>query len=228
MKRVVIDCGTSYSKVHYLDTGRRRIVPSRKLIKRAAEYSIECATGHNRVPGAAMAVNELVALAEGALRILPDRDFTVLDCGARDVKYVTVRNRSVAAMDWNTECGAFAGQVIDLLQKHFEIDPRKLPKAEGRVPVVCGVLGMTGMFDRISRGVPHARAFAEFLRGIAHNCESLIGSPDRLYLSGGLCENPAFVASFGCPAVPLGRYVLIEGMLAAIGLPPAGKVEKTE
>lgn len=217
MKRVLIDCGTSYTKIHYLETGRRRIVPSRKLLRRARDYRIECATGHNSVPGARRVENELVALAEGALRLLPDDDFTVLDCGARDLKYIKVEKRSVVAMDWNTECGAFAGQVIDLLQRHFEIDPARLPAAEGRVPVVCGVLGMTGMFDRISAGVPHERAFAEFLRGVAHNCRSLVGDPDRLYLSGGLCENPAFVAGFGCPVVPLGRYVLVEGLLAARG-----------
>ncbi|MFH1539926.1 MAG: ATPase [bacterium] len=216
MKRVVVDCGTAYSKVHYLETGRRRIVPSRRLLRRAGDYRIECATGHNRVNGARTEINELVALAEGALRLLPDGDFTVLDCGARDLKYIRVKNRSVVAMDWNTECGAFAGQVIELLQQHFEIDPGGLPAVKGRVPVVCGVLGMTGMFDRISQGVPYRVAFAEFLRGIAHNCQSLVGNPDRLYLSGGLCENPAFVASFDCPAVPLGRHVLVEGMLAVL------------
>lgn len=214
MKRIVIDNGTGYAKIHFLDTGERLVVPSRRLAGAGGEYDIEYATGHNRAPGARRTANELVALAEGALRLLPDNDFTILDCGARDLKFVTVRDRAPVAMDWNSECGAFAGQVIDLLQSYFGIDPVRLPRAEEKLPVVCGVLGMTHMFDRISNGVTYEQAFMEFLRGVAHNCMSLIGRPEKLYLSGGLCENPAFLASFDRPVEPLGRFVLVEGLLA--------------
>ena len=55
-------------------------------------------------------------------------------------------------------------------------------------------------------------AFAQFLRGIAFNCENLVGRPKKTYLSGGLCMNPAFVQSFTCETIPLGRFVLIEGL----------------
>lgn len=208
---VLVDCGTSYAKIQYVGSSRRRIIPSRALLRDIDKYEIAASTGHvdfkkgNRV-------NELVALAEGAMSLVGDRDFTVLDCGARDVKYVHVRKRRVTGMDWNTECGAFTGQMLELLQRYFELEPAKLPAVQERVPVVCGVLGMTAMFDLVSQGVSHEEAYAQFLRGVAFNCETLVGRPEKLYLSGGLCGNPAFVRSFSCETIPLGRFVLLEGL----------------
>ncbi|MCL2341192.1 MAG: hypothetical protein FWC49_05750, partial [Proteobacteria bacterium] len=40
--------------------------------------------------------------------------------------------------------------------------------------------------------------------------------PEELFLSGGLCANPLFVASFPCTVHPLGRFVLLEGLLATL------------
>lgn len=214
--RVLIDCGTSYAKIFYVDAARRRIAPARDVLRNPDKYDIIASTGHVKFRNGGKRVNELVALAEGALALVDDRDFTVLDCGARDVKYVKVKNRRVAGMDWNTECGAFTGQVIELLQRYFELDPGGLPATAERLPVVCGVLGMTAMFDLISQGVSHEEAFAQFLRGIAFNCERLVGRPERLYLSGGLCDNPAFVRSFSCATTPLGRFVLIDGLRSVV------------
>ncbi len=192
------------------------ILPSREFREKRAKFNIIAATGHN-VPGEDIRrVNELVALAEGALAIIASEDFTVLDCGARDVKYVVVENRRIAGMDWNTECGAFTGQLIELLASHFAIDMDTVTAEETMIPVVCGVLGMTAMFDEISGGLPHGIALARFLKGIAVNCEHLIGRPGRIFLSGGLCENRAFVSSFSMPATPLGRFVLVEGLRSII------------
>ena len=215
-KQILLDCGTSYAKVQYVDTGRRRIMPARDLIRGLSRYNVAAATGHNMGVRAGLRVNELVALARGGMALIPERSFTLLDCGARDVKYVKVKSGKVRAMDWNTECGAFTGQVIELLSRYFEMDTSALPASGGRLPVVCGVLGMTAMFDRIAGGAPHEVAFAEFLRGIAFNSETLVGRPDVLYLSGGLCENRTFVNSFSCEVWPLGRFVLLHGLAASL------------
>ena len=211
-KSVLLDCGTSYAKMEYVESGRRRIVPTRHILRRLDRYDVRAATGHNTGLAPERRVNELVALARGGMAMIPEKSFTLLDCGARDVKYVKVRRGRVRAMDWNTECGAFAGQVIELLSRHFELDTATLPAAAGRLPVVCGVLGMTAMFDRIAQGESHETAFGEFLRGIAFNCENLVGRPEHLYLSGGLCENRTFVNSFDARVTPLGRFVLLRGL----------------
>lgn len=211
-KKILLDCGTSYAKIMHVESGRRSILSARKFMSKADQYLIEAATGHNAISGVKRTVNELVALARGGLALVSEPDFIILDCGARDIKYVEIKKRKVRAMDWNTECGAFTGQVIDLLSKHFELDTSAIPQVEGRLPVVCGVLGMTAMFDSIAHGTPHDVAFAEFLRGVAFNCQTLVGRPERLYLSGGLCDNPAFINSFSCETIPLGRFVLLEGL----------------
>jgi activator of 2-hydroxyglutaryl-CoA dehydratase len=212
LARVLVDCGTSYAKIYFVDARRKSILPSRDLLRNPDKYQILASTGHVKFKNSKKQANELVALAEGALSLIDERDFTVLDCGARDVKYVKVKNRRVAGMDWNTECGAFTGQVIELLLRYFDLSPESLPAPAERLPVVCGVLGMTAMFDLISQGTPHEDAFSQFLSGIAFNCETLVGRPDKLYLSGGLCDNPGFVRSFSSETIPLGRFVLIEGL----------------
>lgn len=209
---ILLDCGTGYAKIFNLDDSARSIIPARRFIKTMSEYNVKASTGHNIASGSGERVNELVALAEGALAMIDEPDFTVLDCGARDVKYVQIRDRRVKGMDWNTECGAFAGQVVELLTRYFDIDPANLPADAPRIPVVCGVLGMTSMFDMISQGKSHEEALAGFLRGVAFNCETLVGRPDKLYLSGGLCDNKAFVSAFTRETIPLGRFVLIEGL----------------
>jgi hypothetical protein len=57
---------------------------------------------------------------------------------------------------------------------------------------------------------------ARFVRGIALNAYRFAGEPAELYLSGGLCDNPLFVASFPCPVSPLGRFLLLAGLQATL------------
>ena len=72
------------------------------------------------------------------------------------------------------------------------------------------------IFDAVVSGASEAEAVAKFVRGIALNAYRFANQPATLYLSGGLCENPLFVASFPCEVVPLGRFVLIEGLRATL------------
>lgn len=211
-EKTLIDCGTSYTKIYYIDQHYYEVIPSREFRKWEKDLRIPLATGYNTRDIGKEQVNELIALAEGGLRLIPEDSFTLLDCGARDVKYLNMKGEKIIRMDWNTECGAFAGQVIELLINYFNIDPNKLPPDSEKIPVVCAVLGMTKMFDKIAEGVPYPRAFMGFLKGIAWNCYHLVDKPELLYLSGGLCENRAFINSFPCQVRPLGRYVLLEGL----------------
>ena len=211
-EKILIDCGTSYTKIYYIKQQYYEIIPSREFLHWKTDHRILLATGYNTRGMGEAQVNELIALAEGGLRLIPEDSFTLIDCGARDVKYVTMEGEKIVRMDWNTECGAFTGHVIELLINHFNIDPNKLPPDSEKIPVVCGVLGMTKMFDKIAEGVPYPRAFMGFLKGIAWNCYHLVNKPELLYLSGGLCENRAFINSFPSQVRPLGRYVLLEGL----------------
>ncbi len=210
----LVDTGTGYSKLHRVSDGARRVVGSKDLTSELDGGDVVLACGHNASRFSKNTVNELVALAKGARMLAGDYDFLAVDTGSRDIKYVRMHGEEVRRMDWNTECGAFAGQVIELLMRHFGFDPASIEPADEPLPVACGVLGMSAMFDLVAADVAPEAAFARFIKGVADNVWRFAGKPDRFYLSGGLCENPLFVKSFSrCDVIPLGRYVLVEGLL---------------
>lgn len=207
---MLADFGTSYCK--FLDLPRRQepyILPTRALPK---ETLVDLATGHNGKRFGRRYVNELIALARGGEALISEKDYVLLDCGSRDIKFIKYRNGRLADMGWNAECGASMGFTIELLEKYYELDYGAMPVPDKSFSVTCGVLGMSDIFDAVISGVPVAEAVARFVRGIAINAYRFAGSPDKLYLSGGLCENPLFVQSFPCELTPLGRYVLLQGL----------------
>jgi activator of 2-hydroxyglutaryl-CoA dehydratase len=206
------DFGTAWTKLLDTDTGRRQVLPSRD----AHGIRADIATGHNADRRAPRHVNELIALAQGGERLIRERDFVLLDVGSRDVKYVHLRGGELAAMDWETTCGALTGFTLELLGRYYDLDYSAIPPADLAVPVTCGVLGMEQLFELVSQGVSEADAVARFARGIALNAHRFIGEPGRFYLSGGMCENRLFLRSFpdGVEVIPLGRFVLVEGLVA--------------
>lgn len=212
MDRVLLDSGTAYSKLYHLEDGVHEVLPSRTLKGRLHPYQVVAATGHNASRFSGRVLNELLALVYGGLELVAEEDFVLVDCGARDIKLVRVQGRRVQEMNWNTECGAFCGQTVELLLGHFGLRAEAIAPAAKPLAVTCGVLGMTQLFDLIAADVSPEEALARFVRGIAENVHRFAGRPERLYLSGGLCENRLFLESLDCQVVPLGRFVLLEGL----------------
>ena len=211
---ILADFGTSYCKI--LDTSRDsapRVVATRDLDR---SFQADLATGHNAVHRSARNVNELTALARGGLYLVNRPDFVLLDCGSRDIKFVRFRNGSVADMGWNAECGASMGFTIELLATYYRLDYAAIPTPTTGFSVTCGVLGMSHIFDAVVSGIEEAEAVARFVRGIALNAHRFVHEPAELFLSGGLCANPLFIASLPCIVHPLGRFVLLEGLRASL------------
>ncbi|ADW16279.1 activator of 2-hydroxyglutaryl-CoA dehydratase (HSP70-class ATPase domain)-like protein [Desulfobulbus propionicus DSM 2032] len=209
---LLADFGTSYCKI--LDTAESnapRIIATRDL---PPDFLADLGTGHNAARRSKRSINELTALARGGGRLINRSDFVLLDCGSRDIKYVRFRHGEVMDMGWNAECGASMGFTIELLATYYQLDYAALPVPSTGFSITCGVLGMSHIFDAVVSGVPEATAVAQFVRGIALNAYRFAQEPQELYLSGGLCDNPLFVASFPCQVHPLGRFVLLEGLLA--------------
>ena len=75
---------------------------------------------------------------------------------------------------------------------------------------------MSNIFDAVVSGSTEIEAVAKFVRGIAMNGYRFAGSPSKLHLSGGLCDNALFVGCFPCEVIQLGRFVLLEGLLEYI------------
>jgi activator of 2-hydroxyglutaryl-CoA dehydratase len=205
------DFGTSYCKFLDLDKPGVApiILPTRNL---PANHGVTIATGHNGKRFGDHYVNELIALARGGEALIEEKDYVLLDCGSRDIKFINYKDGCLQDMGWNAECGASMGFTIELLERYYELDYQHMPVPERTFSVTCGVLGMSDIFDTIIAGVPVDEAVARFVRGIAINAYRFAGSPQKLYLSGGLCDNPLFVKSFPCEVIPLGRFVLLKGL----------------
>jgi activator of 2-hydroxyglutaryl-CoA dehydratase len=207
---LLADFGTSYCKI--LDPARDtepEILPTRDLGK---DFTADLATGHNARRRSRQSINELTALARGGEKLISRTDFVLLDCGSRDIKFVRYRDSAVVDMGWNAECGASMGFTIELLAKYYDIDYTKIDIPKDGFSITCGVLGMSHIFDAVISGSSETTAVAKFVRGIARNAYRFAGEPETLYLSGGLCDNPLFTGSFPCTLIPLGRFVLLEGL----------------
>jgi len=209
------DFGTSYSKFIDLAAADPQpyMVASKDL---TVDHRVAIGTGHNGKRFTDTYVNELTVLARGGEKLIAEDDFVLLDCGSRDIKFVQYKNGKLHDMGWNSECGASMGFTIELLARYYDLDYHELPIPERPFSVTCGVLGMSRIFDAVVSGIPEAEAVARFVMGIAINAYRFAGSPDRLHLSGGLCDNPLFVQSFPCKVVSLGRYVLLTGLQAIL------------
>lgn len=205
------DFGTSYCKFLNLaeDGGQPTILPTKEL---PGNLHVDLATGHNGRRFADRYLNELIALARGGEAMIEEPSYVLLDCGSRDIKFVAYSGGKLKDMGWNTECGASMGFTIELLEKYYDLDYQRMGAPDQTFSVTCGVLGMSHIFDAVISGVPVSQAVASFIKGIAINAYRFCGSPDKLYLSGGLCANPVFIESLPCEVVPLGRFLLLSGL----------------
>lgn len=207
---LLADFGTSYCKLLQTDTDNQsRIVATRELEK---GFQADLATGHNAARRSRKHINELSALARGGGHLIAEPDFVLLDCGSRDIKFVRSQGGRIVDMGWNAECGASMGFTIELLGRYYNLDYATIKVPDRGFPVTCGVLGMSSIFDAVVSGLSETEAVARFIRGIALNGYRFTGSPDKLYLSGGLCDNPLFVGCLPCEVISLGRFVLLTGL----------------
>ncbi len=207
---ILADFGTSYCKIIDTDNNKEPTIMSSRQIP--ADFKADLATGHNAKRRSRQSINELTALALGGKELIKENSFTLLDCGSRDTKFIRCEHGDVTDMGWNAECGASMGFTIEMVATYYKIDLQNLPPADKSFSVTCGVLGMSQIFDAIIDGMSEQEAVARLIRGIAKNSYRFAGSPEKLYLSGGLCDIPVFRKSFPCELIPLGRFVLLNGL----------------
>ncbi|MDY7031453.1 MAG: ATPase [Thermodesulfobacteriota bacterium] len=203
---VFADFGSTWSKI--LDKSVK--ITRTKEISRDIIADIAC--GHNAKKRSRICVNELIALSEGGLRLISEKDFILVDVGSRDIKYVVYKDDRFLQTGWNQECGASQGFAIELLEMYYGFDCNDLKPPEDGSPVTCGLIGISKIFDEIIKTGDERKAVARFVKGIAMNVYYFTGKPRKIYLSGGLCGNRLFIESLPCETIPLGRLVLIEGL----------------
>lgn len=217
-----LDAGTTYSKIitdkncfdeQFLICNKNDlfyyILPS-SLIK-SMELKPDACCGHMSQANE----NEIIALAKGAQKHDIAKDATVLDLGSRDAKWIRFKDGKFHDMDWNTSCASSTGATVEMLLKFYEVKTEDLKFTPEKFNVTCGIFGMEKIMDSISNGESAEEAISKFIHGLAFNAWNFAKRPEKLYLSGGFCENKCLVDSLKnyCEVETLGRFILCEGLI---------------
>jgi len=216
-----LDAGTTYSKIitdknclnkQFLVCQKNNlyyyIMPSAEV--KAQNIIPDACCGHMSQANE----NEIVALAKGAKKYGISSNATILDLGSRDAKWIRFENNKFHDMDWNTSCASSTGATVEMLLKFYNVNAEELFYTSEKFNVTCGIFGMEKIMDSISSGAQPAEAISKFVHGIAYNAWNFAKRPEKLYLSGGFCENRCLVNSLKnyCEVELLGRFILCEGL----------------
>lgn len=222
---IYLDAGTTYSKIitdqelfteefliKYESNKFYYILPS--AIIKSQKITPDRSCGHM----ANASENEIIALAQGAKKlteIANASEATILDLGSRDAKWIKFRKGKFHDMDWNTSCASSTGATVEMLLKFYNLKPEDLAFNSEKFAVTCGIFGMEKIMDSISSGIKPSEAVSKFVHGIAFNAWNFCKKPEKIYLSGGFCENKCLVDSLKhyCDVEILGRFVLCEGLI---------------
>ena len=226
---IYLDAGTTYSKIIGIGVGVNDDVTSDLLsdflVKKEGEkiyyilpssmikgvdLEVRKSCGHM----AQTSENEIIALANGC-RDFVDKDATILDLGSRDAKWIRFKDGKFHDMDWNTSCASSTGATVEMLLKFYNVKREELSFNEEKFAVTCGIFGLEKIMDDISNGAKPVEAISKFVHGIAYNAWNFAKKPEKIYLSGGFCENSCFVESlkYYCKVETLGRFILCEGLI---------------
>ena len=218
---IYLDAGTTYSKIitdekQFDDeffikqegTLSYYILPSRIIKAQNIVPTRSCGHMSNA------SENEIIALAQGAKKRDISSNATVLDLGSRDAKWIKFKDSKFHDMDWNTSCASSTGATVEMLLKFYGVRAEELAFDEEKFAVTCGIFGMEKIMDSISAGVKPSEAISKFVHGIAFNAWNFCKKPEKIYLSGGFCDNKCLVDSLKnyCEVELLGRFVLCEGL----------------
>ena len=218
---IYLDAGTTYSKIitdekqfdeEFFVTKKGDlyyyILPSRIIKAQKIVPTRSC--GHMSNANE----NEIIALAQGAKKREISSSATILDLGSRDAKWIKFKEGKFHDMDWNTSCASSTGATVERLLKVYGVSADELAYDDEKFAVTCGIFGMEKIMDSISAGVKPAEAISKFVHGIAFNAWNFCKKPEKIYLSGGFCDNKCLVQSLEkyCEVELLGRFVLCEGL----------------
>ena len=218
---IYLDAGTTYSKIitdekQFDDeffikqdgNSAYYILPSRIIKAQNIMPTRSCGHMSNA------SENEIIALAQGAKKRDITSNATVLDLGSRDAKWIKFKDGKFHDMDWNTSCASSTGATVEMLLKFYGVRAEELAFNDEKFAVTCGIFGMEKIMDSISAGVKPSEAISKFVHGIAFNAWNFCKKPEKIYLSGGFCDNKCLVDSLKnyCEVELLGRFVLCEGL----------------
>lgn len=229
---IVLDAGTTWSKIaensssnlmqkyaQYMVKTQNGfnyyVIPSSEL--KNINFKFDKATGHmslSMLNDKKNYENEVIALINGFRKHVKE-DAVILDMGSRDSKWAQFKNGNFKDLDWNSSCSSSTGATIEMLLKFYNTNVKSLKFSEEKYVITCGIFGLEKIMDDIAKGSKAEEAISKFIHGIAFNAWTFAKKPDKIYLSGGFCENQCFLDSLSkyCTVIPLGRFLLCEGLL---------------
>ncbi len=208
------DAGSSWCKVFRLGNDAVEIVPTRTMA--GSDVTFHFGTGHTARNRSTRFENDLISLTRGALALVSEPDFTVLDLGSRDAKLVVFDGRRPVKLDWSVGCAAATGATLEMIGRFYEIDFDRIDVGDKWTPVTCGTYAVERIMDAVSSGKPVEEAVGGFIHGLARNCFDFTGKPKRLYLSGGFTQSRPFQEALAryTEVIPMGRTVPLAGLFA--------------
>jgi hypothetical protein len=222
------DAGSSWCKIFAAGDDTVQLLPTSALVQ--GDLAFDWGTGHTARRRSTSFENDLITLSRGALELVDEDNFTVLDLGSRDAKLVSFTGRRPTRLDWSVGCAAATGATLEMLGRFYELDLDRIPPQDEWTSVTCGTYAVERIMDALSAGEPVERAVGRFVHGLARNAHAFAGRPERLHLSGGFTLNRPFLAAIEryCEVISLGRTAPLIGLWAlaadrdpAIGPPPA-------
>lgn len=228
---LILDAGTTWSKIIEKSSFFMRdfseflikeendckyyILPSQNL--KNINFKFDYATGHmslNMLKSKNNYENEIIALIKGFQSQFKDKNALILDMGSRDSKWAGIKNGKFKDLDWNNSCSSSTGATIEMLLKFYNIDVKNLKFIKEKYIITCGIFGLEKIMDDIANGLEAEIAVSKFIHGIAYNAWCFAKKPQKIYLSGGFCQNECFVNSlkYYCDVIPLGRFILCNGL----------------
>ncbi|MBE7706593.1 MAG: ATPase [Cyanobacteria bacterium SIG30] len=216
MSKFYLDAGTTWSKILEItdDNEKKYSVIKSSSLKDFQNIIFEKTTGHNfNHVQKKEHVNEVVALVKGCEHLIKP-DGIVLDLGSRDIKWAKYKNDNFSDMDWNSSCASATGATIEMLLKFYNLNVSDLEFTKDRYSVTCGIFGLEQIMDDISNGLSAKVAISKFVHGIAFNAYNFTKTPEKIFISGGFCENKCFLdsLSYYTEVVSIGRFVLVDGL----------------
>ncbi len=208
------DAGSSWCKIYRLGAGDVTLLPVQIMVKE--DHHFDWGTGHTARKRSTHFENDLMSLTRGALALVDESDFTMLDLGSRDAKLVGFKGRRPTKLDWSVGCAAATGATMEMLGRFYEVDFDTLPVEDEWTSVTCGTYAVERIMDAISNGDSVGSAISRFVHGLARHAFTFSGEPDKLYLSGGFTTNRAFVDALSryTNVIPMGRTVHLAGLFA--------------
>jgi len=229
---IVLDAGTTWSKIIERNSSclmkdfgnffiksendfNYYIIPSSCL--KNINFKFDKATGHmslSMLNNEKDYENEVIALIQGFKKKVKD-DGIILDMGSRDSKWAKYKDGKFKDLDWNSSCSSSTGATIEMLLKFYNVSVENLNFSTEKYIITCGIFGLEKIMDDIAKGGNPESAISKFVHGIAYNAWSFAKKPEKIYLSGGFCENKCFVDSLKnyCDVVTMGRFLLSEGLM---------------